>query len=347
MIAERVERILEKERNSIRYLMVSSCLKRFLPHLPESKHSEFVKSVLMNQLQAWDDQKNVNVWEECSVLGEEHIQTKPAIYTSFHLSSYRMSLKYLVAKGIPITLVASQDVLQEQEKIISRICAQLQNPIEFVDANSPHSLLTMLRTLKRGRSLFVYVDGNTGADGMSNDNRNLLEIALLSSTLLVRRGVSNLSYLAKIPIIPVLCRRNKVLEIQFYPSYSPSEDISREQYTVDALFYLYNILEDRLKESPESWEAWLYIYKFVPRMESEHLEDVDQLDLPNSVQFNAERYKVYEHRTGEVFLFDMTEICAYPIEREVCNILQKCDEGSVKGLEERVFRELLRLKVLI
>lgn len=347
MIAERVERILEKERNSIRHLMVSSCIKRFLPYLPESKHSEFLKSVLMNQLQAWEDQKNVNVLEECRVLGEEHIQTAPAIYTSFHLSSYRMSLKYLVAKGVPITLVASQDVLQEQEEIISRICAQLQNPIEFVDANAPHSLLTMVRTLKRGRSLFIYIDGNTGADGMSNDNRNLFEIGLLNSTLLVRQGVPILSYLAKTPLIPVLCHRSEVLEIQFYPSFFPSEGISREQYTVDALLYLYHILEENLRESPESWEAWLYIYKFVPKVVSEQLKDAEQLCLPSSVRFNAERYKAYEHRTGEVFLFDMTDICAYPIERNIWNVLQKCDEEGVKKLDERELRELLRLKVLI
>ena len=260
-----------------------------------------------------------------------------------------MGLKYLATRGFPMSLVVSDDVLKAQRDIIQQVFSSASGgrPIGLIDANSPQSLLTMIRALQSGQSLFVYIDGNTGADGMSSTNPNLVEQSLLSSSLFVRKGVSVLSHIVGAPIIPLMtCRESQTFKITFFRPILPDAGMSRAQYIRNSLQTLYGIWEQQLRVSPESWEAWLYIYKFVlPPTEDD--EPCMDLLCSNSYKFNDQRYRFYERiDTGDKYVFDKKMLQVYPVDADLWDILHM-NSVCVEDVPQQLFQELIRKKIIL
>ena len=352
-IEQRIDSLLNSELQTIRYHLVSACLNRFIPTMPESTYVEFYRSVLQNQMYAWEDQLYVDPVANSQIIGEQYILNTPSIFCSFHISSYRMGLKYLATRGFPISLVVSDDVLKSQRDIIQQVFSSASGgrPIGLIDANSPQSLLTMIRALQSGQSLFVYIDGNTGSDGMSSTNPNLVEQSLLNSSLFVRKGVPVLSHISGAPIIPLMtCRESQTFKMTFFRPILPDAGMSRDQYIRNSLQTLYGILEQQLRVSPESWEAWLYIYKFVlPPTEDVGKDDELCMDLlhSNSYKFNDQRYRFYERiGTGDKYVFDKKMLQVYPVDADLWDILHG-NSVCVEDVPQHIFQQLIQKKIIL
>ena len=350
-IEQRIDQTLHRESQTIRYLLASACLKRFIPNIPEDSHTEFFRSVLRNQIYAWDDHLYADPVSSCRIIGESFIPHSPAIFCSFHISSYRMGLKYLGTRGFPITLVASDDVLRAQRETIQKVFTATSGgrPLGLIDANSSQSLLSMIHALRSGQSLFVYIDGNTGADGMSNTNANLFELPLLDSSLLVRKGVSVLSYLAKTPIIPLFTSRqgDNNFKITFFDPIMPRDGVARDSYIRASLLSLYHILEQQLLVAPDSWEAWLYIHKFVrPPREEENIDESINGCHKDKYTFNGERYSFYQRDDNDRYIFDTRMLQAYPMESELWDMLHT-KNICAETIPQDLLKDLIKHRVIL
>ena len=207
----------------------------------------------------------------------------------------------------------------------------------------------MIHALRSGQSLFVYIDGNTGADGMSNTNANLFELPLLDSSLLVRKGVSVLSYLAKTPIIPLFTSRqgDNNFKITFFDPIMPRDGVARDSYIRASLLSLYHILEQQLLVAPDSWEAWLYIHKFVrPPREEENIDEPINGYHKGKYTFNAERYRFYQRDDNDRYIFDTRMLQAYPMESELWDMLHTKNIYA-ETIPQDLLKDLIKHRVIL
>lgn len=347
-IKKRLALTLEKEYSSLRHRIISSCVQCYIPNiLSQVEIDELIEAVLINQSLAWEEQKDLELFEEVAVVGD--IPAYPTIYVSFHISSYRLALLSLLFKVKEITLIASKEVIDTQFREISDIHQQVTGyPITIIDANDVNSLYQMKEHLNRGRSLFVYLDGNTGADGMSAVNKNLLEVAFLSSSILVRKGVPLIAYLCGVGITPIMCRRSHETQVPYVvvsESLHPIQGERRDEYISRVLIFLYSRLSDTLVEDPSIWEGWLYLYKFMPRKQVAMLTDVEVVSRMSSnmpMEFNSQEY--FEYRTNSEYLvINRSSLEAYELSHLGVNFSNISDISSIslRDIEELVKRRIL------
>ena len=341
-----IERILTREKSTIRYLIITSCIKKFIPRLKEVEFDNFYRKVLSTQMKAWKEQYCRETIRNTPILNKWNLLDKPVIYCSFHYSSYRLSILILARLQKHIALVVSEDVLQEQglemQALYNSICTF---PLVLINANAANSLHSIREQLKNGYSIFVYVDGNNGTDGMKNNGKNLLRISLLESSIMVRKGIAYISFITKTPITPLMIDEidgRKQLEI--YPSIIPPERKEYSDYVHTSTRELYNLLNAKLEKDPTKWEPWLYIHKFfLPTLRMK--ESTSCIDY-SALKFNTERYCLYNHKNGNsYYVFDKENICAYQIEESTYDKLSK--GKSLQCLSRDIISSLYEIQAII
>lgn len=317
---KRVNQIVEADLNSIHSLLFSSCLKRFYPKLSVSEYPKFIAEVLFNQFLAWEEQFDNDILSESNIISIEDLTTAPKIYCSFHTSSYRLGMRYLLVNNIPITLVASKAVIQQQSNVIYEVSKSISqySPHRIIDANNPSSILTMRRELNEGRSLFVYLDGNAGVINDVKDNKNLQEVKVLASTIKARTGIAHLSKMSNVPIVPIFVTRDKnsFPTIELLSSIYPSSEESRSEHVERTIKKLYSELNIRLERNPEQWEAWLYLYKFATKKRGENIPHDTFIKNLDEYRGSHSRFLVWEDR-NKLYIMDNTDFSMIDITNAV------------------------------
>lgn len=322
-VSERVEKIFNHERDSLRYLFITSCIYKFISEINDAQMESFIKTIITNQAVAWDDQHLCNMMDCMHMHLREPLPKSPTIFCAFHFSSYRLGVFKLLSLGRRITVVASEDIIRTQGDLIAKYCGSISKSFtnKIINANSPFSVRQMLRELQNGNDLFVYIDGNTGTDGMSRINRNLAEINLLNHKILVRTGVALLSYLSQCPIVPVIvCRYNNDWPVfEVYPQLFPDNNTDKKTFCDNTMNKLYSILNNYLQLFPEQWEPWLYLYKFIPPVNCSE----KKIDIYESRDYtlNEKRYIFISDPSGCKYLFDKKDISAITLTPEEYLIL--------------------------
>lgn len=90
---------------------------------------------------------------------------------------------------------------------------------------------------------------------------------------------------------------------------------SRAEYVDRALAWLYSSLEQYILEHPDSWEAWLYIYKFAAKKPIEILPKPlceSMLTRLENARFNHAKYAIY-HNQNDSLIINRSSLQAYEL----------------------------------
>lgn len=283
------------------------------------------------------------------------LKSSPAIICTFHTGSYRLINLLLAQYGIPFSLVISQKVLQEQgnmfRKIFSSLSSKNSDDFNLINAEFSSSALQMFRELKKGKSLVIYMDGNTGSGSQTNKNENSCLISFLNQQIMARKGVGFLSHAACVPILPVICDRNSLEEItlQFFDMIYPDIKEERNLYAEKTTQKIYDLVSPFILDHPEQWEAWLYLHKvahiikpFATNSLSPHESLVDKLRF-NKIQFSL--FKISQHN----YIFNKSNYVSYPINSNIYSLLSRAINEPVNKdcIDVNLFYELYKNHVLI
>jgi len=153
--------------------LVSAGLTNYIPTINHKEHEKIYKKILMHQHLSSLEQSFFSVLDFVSYenLSDETLnllKEKPVIISTFHTGSYRIINHFLVKNQIPYSLVIARDVLKTQGEEIKRLFSEyydgyVNNELTLIDAESSSSGIQMIREVKKGKSLLLYVDGNVGA----------------------------------------------------------------------------------------------------------------------------------------------------------------------------------------
>ena len=349
-IRKRVDEELKNHEQTIERLLLSASFKRFLPHLPENKYTSFVRDVLINQGLAWEEQFDVDFLDYCKIISETEINNSPKIYCSFHMSSYRLCMLYLLKRNIPLTLLASNDIIKKQGGLINNICDRASSSIDhhIIDANAPNSLIKMMRELRKGNSLFVYVDGNTGVENLRS-KENLLDVKILDSYIKVRAGIAYLSKLSDVPIVPIIATKDEKQcpQIHIYKPISPFSNEEKQVYVERAIKKIYSLLNHELERQPELWEAWMYLHKFATKYQEKPL-DLSYEDFYRQRQwkFNDERFLMWNYEQKH-FILDIRDFSMTEISEAAADFLSNIGQNSNESLSDSNLLYLIKNQIII
>lgn len=331
--APRIDAVIKSKKCSLNQALIYAGFSRFLPILDCSEYDKLVRNIMINQSLAWREQIDTEVLNNCRIInGQNIVYDKPAIYCAFHNSSYRLNMLYLLKKKIPVVLVASSDIIEKQSKDIYRSYSKVSDSaiMKIIDANSPTSIRTMLHELEEGHSLFVYLDGNTGTGGMTNDKKNLVEVPILGSTIRARKGVAALSYISGAPMIPMIASRDgdSFPDIEIFEKIMPDRSLSRDEFSNFVTLKIYkDVLEKRLSINAGQWEPWLYLYNFYPK---DGIVSVER----NYFFFDKRKFDLIR-KDDQFFIFEYKSLGAMEVDEDTWEKLRK----------QTVRKEELRLEV--
>ncbi|OJW35491.1 MAG: hypothetical protein BGO54_04065 [Sphingobacteriales bacterium 46-32] len=349
--------IIENDPNLYgQYTMVSANLANYLPDIDPYGHMEVFIQLLRHNKLSKLEQANEVALEYLKIEGDDTIfETLKggAIITTFHTGSYRIINLFLAKKKIPFTLVIGNSIIeQEGSEYISTFRSLFNNNssnhFRIIDADNALSGLRMLRELKEGRILLLYLDGNSGAGIETASNENRCIIDFLGQQLYARKGIGHLAYTANVPILPIIGYRPSWDEIRLKidAPIVPDKALSRENFSVAVTQYLYSQASSIIREYPEQWEAWLSLHKVAkvfPQSSSPAIRTSG-----NIATFNLRHFGLFQIG-GESFLLKKSLYQSYVIKSPLFQQLRTSigQPVSIDDFEVEIWEELIENGVLI
>ncbi len=322
------------------HLMVSANLHTFLPSLPVAEHDQFFADILYYQALAGVDEKLIVKAAEISLTGMtdslwDAAAGKPTIFCTCHLGSYRLLGLMLTRLGIQFNLlIDTQTITKQGERFIrtQREAAQYFGKPEcemgLIDAEQPSSGLQLIRTLKQGKSLVVYLDGNTGTGGVTRQDDKLVGVDFLGKPILARKGISYLSVATQTPIVPIFAYRDSpytnamhVFDAVMAPP-GRGTAAERDQICASLTQQLYNDFSTTLSQYPAQWEGWLYVQKYLDLPKLRATYPATQSGTPTKTDwlFNHQRY-VNVADGDTTVLFDKHLYRSFRVTRQLGDLL--------------------------
>lgn len=301
------------------------------------------------------DQVSINPGMIESVKG--NLECDPKIYATFHVGSYRTINHLLLCRNINYCLAVSNRVLEEQGNAYRSLHQQLidegksSSRFEIIDAEDKASVIRMIRFVKQGYSLLLYMDGNSGIGGMSRSDDKLIIAKFFNTVIHVRKGIAYMSHLLKLPIVPILSNydeRGKI-HYQILDKIEPADIADRDEFVAVTTQKLWSLFEDHLSHHWFQWEGWLYINEFI----SHHEVEEQAAETGEYLTFNSNRYDTYYQ--DKHYIFDKAKASSYPISESLFKLINYLNTGDRKVssadlggvLPDQLFKQLVTNKILI
>jgi lauroyl/myristoyl acyltransferase len=341
----------------VRSAVFSANLTNFLPNIHYSEHPALFRESLCHTAYENFDWNILRMSDLIRIKDKNDVlntTTKQFIFCSFHLGSYRVIANYLFNNGYDFSILVRGDVYEKQAAELldcSRRASEkygVKADMRIHNAENPDVLIKVLRELKEGRSLLVYVDGNTGSGSSAE---KLDGVSFLGQNIQIRKGVGYMSYLSGVPILPVVSYRQADSQnvLEFKNLIYPDKTLSRDQYSQQVNQNLYNLLAKYLTKYPTQWEGWSYVQQFLAPIQSS--ADISPkttvTSYQNSYQFNYSRYCLLNLQQSPM-LFDKKHYTTLEISEDLHNYLANNTYLNPKRtLGSNVFNQLLTEQVMI
>lgn len=351
--------VLQDDEDTGRYELVSAALLNYLPSISFREHRTIYEQIIGHRNQAVQEQDNPTIMDRLTCEGQaveclDYIQHKPAILCTMHTGSYRILNRWLIEKGINFKLVIGNAVLEKQGASLLEIFRSFNTvhnlQLQLINAEQADAGLKMLRALRSGISLVLYLDGQSGAGVHTNENENNCVIDFLNQQLYVRKGIPYLAHAAGVPIFPVASYRNSVENIRllFFPVIHPGQSTDRNEFAMKTTQFLYNSFAKLIAAYPEQWEGWLTIHKNIKLLNPITLQKKSKRKKGQILIFNQEYFSTF--RTGGLpFLLDKRNYLFYPLDEELFYLLQRHKEtpSPPVGISEELLNLLLEMNVVL
>lgn len=347
---------LQRERGYLmKFTTFSANVENIMPSIPRSEHETLFQELLLQQIFTTFDQQCLTAGDLVKIRGSQELLRKqdgPKIYCTYHLGSYRLLTSILFRRGIDCVLLVGSNMNRSQGDDMTEHIEALRkqhgltNVFRVVEAGHASSGLTVLRELKAGRSLIVYVDGSPETAPEPKEEDKFISVPLGERRVLTRKGVGYLSHATGLPIVPVVSYRQQDLTnvLRFLDPIKPIRHSDRDMYCREAMTQLYNAFWPYLKRYSAQWEGWLFIHSFLEQQEQTHR--VSGI-WPSRLTFNESRYSLCDLEQAPV-LFDRRSYHTYEITEDLRDLLLNLHTvDSVEGLVgKEVYDELIELEIL-
>jgi hypothetical protein len=364
-----VELHIDTRYSTLQKARASASLFHLLPNIDVEDHPQTLRKIDFYQCWAAQDQFHLDLLAPSTELTGEGrdrvICDAPKIICAFHYGSNRLILPLLLRSGQKISMLIDHRVADTQSSefhsILHQYCATEQIPesnYKIRDTSSPSVLLSLIRDIRAGYSVLIFLDGNLSIGGAKGDRDHTVPVPFLGATLFSRAGLAVLSHVAKCPIVAMLAHRNPdCTSRNRVVAHEPIEagDSDRSSYVPKVCAALWKTLQDALAADPIPWEPWRYVDNFLD-LESlakrqQRLPDNSQ--PPETIAFNTQRFAL-ENSHVQYALLDRATYMIYNISAAFFNFLSLFYSNprtrdfalTHPGMNAKLWKKLLDMGVL-
>lgn len=302
------------------YTFFKANVKHFMPNKAKDQLEQAFKEVCLHQHLSWKDLHNEQQEEQPAISVEpsffESIIARPGVICTYHLGSYRMINKLLSKAEIPFSLLVNANVFEEESK--QNAGGGFVRDFDLIDAEQPTALLKMMRALKNGKNLLVYIDGNTG---VNSGKENHVAVDFMAGRLWVRKGIAVLAQLMQCPIYPIFCLRTSSHSLTYSTAeviVPPTDKRPNPLFVQRTMQKLYTQLEKTLHTHPFQWECWLYLHQFMvlpkPVKTRKQVELKELLNPDEWASFSID---------GHYFALDMDSFSSFEIAESIYKMMKE------------------------
>jgi lauroyl/myristoyl acyltransferase len=226
--------------------------------------------------------ENPVFWSGFAMEGIDHLegalaQGRGAIVVSGHVGPYRFIPLELANLGYRVEIVVDRRGLEREigvkekqgdlgQRLVDAVGRvgywrlDMVERISVINAEAPDVALRMVKALRAGHVLVVYVDGNTGAGARKAEH--VERVPFLGAHVFVRQGIGEIAKLTGAAVVPAFTWRRPLRHVcRFHPAVAARPGESRGEFSRRVLGEVMALFEARLKPAPGEWEEWHHFHR--------------------------------------------------------------------------------------
>jgi lauroyl/myristoyl acyltransferase len=341
-----VDATMQKE-----YLFYRANKHTFLPESPINDELLFEKIQFNKRLRILEDGTATDVlMSRMSCEGNtdflQEKNHKPYIFCSFHFGPFMQLGPLLYHQGIDFSVLTEPGISHRQ---LHHSAAE--DELKVMHSNSSDILINMIEDLRNNKSLIVFLDGGQGST-IDQEKKSYIPIEFLGQSFYVKKGIPSLSYIANVPIIPLISYRTVTGEMKvfFANPIVPDRTKPREVFVKQMIQQCFDAFTPYLLQYPEQFTLWHSLHKYMD-VPAQNKEDMT-LPAIGKCRFNAVRYSLFKDPQSN-YLFDNKTKQCLAISEGVWNLLQKFPHDGVqvewltKSPNISMWQEFARKEILI
>lgn len=253
------------------------------------------------------------------------LKKEPKLYVTMHLGPYKLIGSYLLTHGIslciPVTSKVYKDLYNSFMEDTKDIRENNNVKLEFINIEEKSGILKLMRCVRLGYSLLLYMDGNSGIGGMERTDNKLISYHFFNKDIMIRKGVDFLSRSLKIPVVPIVTFLSSNNSNDYIPNITILNEITicNEKNENRIIEMVWDIFKIYIEKYPEQWEGWCYVDAFF--CHKEIIIDEENTGGHQMLRFNQKRYDFLE-RNG-FYLYDMYNNKLFKINKILYIVLYK------------------------
>ena len=354
-------KLKEDENLNCQFNMVSAGLVNYLPAIGIEQHENIYKNILLHKKLSILEQSTYAALDCVTTenLSDEMLgllKNKPTIICTFHMGSYRVLNLFLTRNKIPYSLVMGNDIVQKEGELFQCLYNNLSGDgcddgFKIINAEAANVGLQMLRELKKGRSLLLYIDGNTGAGAATTKNDNCCVVNFLQQQLFARKGIAYLAHTACVPILTVASYRSswESIRLKFFEPILPDIKKEKKLFAEQTTQQIYDLVAPLISAYPEQWEGWLHIHKSAKIIHTNTMNEKSKIKPADEekICLDSFRFGIFKVN-GSPYLLRKSTYSFYEINNHLYNLLSVCNNHPVKRdyIDNELFNKLYEQGVI-
>ena len=276
----------------------------------------------------------------------ENSSKQPYIFCSFHFGPFMQIGPVLYHQGIDFSVLTEPGILHHQLHHTAT-----QEELKVMHSDSSNILINMINDLKKNKSMIVFLDGGQGST-IDQEKKSYLSIDFLGQPFHVKKGIPSLSYIANVPIIPLISYRTEAgeMKIFFGNPIAPDRTKPRELYVKQMIQECFDTFSTYLVKYPEQFTLWHSLHKYMDSPKENLV--MDELPKIGKCRFNALRYSFFKDQKAN-YLFDNKTRKCLAISEGVWTLLQKFPPEGIqvewlsKSPNISLWQEFARKEILV
>lgn len=233
------------------------------------------------------------------------LSNRPTVWVASHTGPYRLILPFLIINHAPILTIIDRRVAESQQNLfedeLDKLCALQEidsSRYGFVDSADKSAVLRLVRWLRGGGSVLIYMDGNIGIEGLPSSE--LITVPFLSGRVRSRVGPARIAQMGRAALSFIFATRVDSSDSERWPvRIAPIADAGGTDVDRDVPA-LWRELSEIVRTDPASWESLRYAYRYIVRSDEPGPEPADV--LPDRLMFNSDRYVFVNEGTVPVLV---------------------------------------------
>lgn len=287
-------------------------------------------------------------WEKVSqsiALAQQ--QQGSVILALFHFGLHRSILVDLACNGIPVVAPIAGKAYWDfyQKKHVAP--AEFADCFNLVEVDSVSVGKQLVRQMRKGNLITIYVDGNMGPDG-AHVTEGGVTVQFCGREIHVKEGISRLAATFKLPVLPLFSLKQAGAEDIYH--IAAGELLPA---TPDLMQKLYHQLETHVRQRPQNWEYITCCHRWMVSVEGTRTQAAMTYEQGSGLQLHPKNVRLVQ-QGEDVFLFNLNKQTAFKLPdwsaelscllRDGCtkrDIHQWLEQGDKRYLKIKLINELM------